>query len=201
MRRDLTSILIPFVYFIAGATTLAGVASTFAFKDDLHLTIPQVQILGSLGIIPWSIKPLYGLLSDRLPLRGLRRKPYLFLAGILGAAGYFSLATWVHSFGGAAAALLISAAGFALADVIVDGIVAERSRTQKEAGKLQSVCRASLLIGALIVSYASGILVTWIGARNVFLVTGFLPLLTSLFAICMTESPLEVKAFAFRETW
>lgn len=201
MRRDLTGALIPFVYFIAGATTLAGVASTFAFKEDLHLTIPQVQILGSLGIIPWSIKPLYGLLSDRLPIRNLRRKPYLFFAGILGAVGYFSLATWVQGFAGAAAALLISAAGFALADVIVDGIVAERSRTQKEAGKLQSICRASLLVGALIVSYASGILVEWIGARNVFFVTGFLPLLTCIFALCMTELPGEVHAFSLRETW
>ena len=201
MRRDLTSILIPFVYFIAGATTLAGIASTFAFKDDLHLTIPQVQILGSIGIIPWSIKPLYGLLSDRLPLWHLRRKPYLFLAGILGAVGYFSLATWVEGFVGAAVALLVSAAGFALADVIVDGIVAERSRTQKEAGRLQSICRASLLIGALIVSYASGILVTWIGARNVFFVTGFLPLLTCIFALIITELPGEVRAFSFRETW
>lgn len=201
MRRDLTTLLIPFVYFIAGATTLAGVASTFAFKEDLRLTIPQVQILGSLGIIPWSIKPLYGLLSDRLPLRGLRRKPYLFLAGLLGATGYFSLATWVEGFAGAAAALLVSAAGFALADVIVDGIVAERSRTQKEAGRLQSICRASLLVGALIVSYASGILVAWIGARNVFFVTGFLPLLTCAFALIITELPGEVLAFNLRATW
>ena len=54
MRRfDLSTLVIPFVYFIAGATSLAGVATTFFYKDDLHLTIAQVQILGSIAIIPW----------------------------------------------------------------------------------------------------------------------------------------------------
>ena len=197
-----TNILIPFVYFIAGATTLAGVATTFYYKEDLHLTISQVQILASIGIIPWSIKPLYGFLSDRCPFRGLRRKPYLFLSGLLGFFGYLSLATWVSSFTGVVVATMVSAIGFAMADVIVDGIVAERSRTQKEAGKLQSVCRGALLFGALIVSYASGVLVETIGARNVFLVTSMLPLFTSVFALLVQEDlTIAVSSFSFRDTW
>lgn len=200
-RTDLTSILIPFVYFIAGATTLAGVATTFYYKEDLSLTIVQVGILGSVSLIPWSIKPIYGLLSDRQPIWGLRRKPYLFIAGLLGATGYFSLATWVQNFSGAFFAIFVSGMGFALADVIVDGIVAERSRTQKVAGKLQSICRASLLTGALMVAYLSGWLVEWIGARNVFYITGVLPLLTSIFALIIIESPLSTSVFSLRETW
>jgi folate/biopterin transporter len=201
MNRDLTSVLIPFVYFIAGATTLAGVATTFYFKEDLGLTIPQAQILGSISLIPWSIKPLYGFLSDRIPFCGLRRKPYLFLSGLLGATGYFSLATWVSSFRGAFLAVFVSAMGFALADVIVDGIVAERSRTQREAGRLQSVCRAALLVGALIVSYLSGVLVEWIGARNVFFLTGTLPLFTTFFALLVVEGRGALPTFSLRDTW
>lgn len=201
LRRDLTSLLIPFVYFIAGATTLAGVATTFYYKEDLGLTIPQAQILASISIIPWSIKPLYGFLSDRQPLFGLRRKPYLFLAGLLGAAGYFSLATWVSSFTGAFIAVFLSGLGFALADVIVDAIVAERSRTQVIAGRLQSICRASLLTGALLVSYLSGYLVEVIGARNVFFLTGALPLFTCLFAFALTEAEAALSTFSLRETW
>lgn len=201
MKRDLTSILIPFVYFIAGATSLAGVATTFYYKDDLHLSIQQVQFLASIGIIPWSIKPLYGFLSDVQPVFGLRRKPYLFLSGLLGAAGYFSMATWVNGFWSAALAAFISAMGFALADVIVDGIVAERSKTQKEAGKLQSICRGALLAGALVVAYASGVLVEQIGARNVFLITGSLPLITTAFSLLVIEGAPPVTSFSLRNTW
>lgn len=194
-RADHTIIVIPFVYFIAGATSLAGVATTFFYKDDIGLSIAQVQILGSIAIIPWSIKPIYGILSDRLPIWKLRRKPYLFIAGLCGSAGYFLMATVVESFTGAIATSVISALGFALADVIVDGIVAERSRTQREAGKLQTICRASLMSGAIAVSYLSGILVENIGARNVFFITGSLPVFTSIFALLMREEegPSMVK--------
>ncbi len=201
MKRDLTTILIPFVYFIAGITSLAGVATTFYFKDDLALSIVQVSLLGSIAIIPWSIKPIYGFLSDRQPLWHMRRKPYLFLSGLLGAAGYLSMATWVQGYGGAIVATFISAMGFAMADVIVDGIVAEKSRTQKEAGKLQSICRASIMVGAFLVAYLSGILVEMIGARNVFFITGAMPLLTSLFAIIITEPAASITRFSLRETW
>ncbi len=188
-RSNLTTLMIPFVYFIAGATSLAGVATTFFYKDDIGLSIAQVQILGSIAIIPWSIKPVYGMLSDRLPIWKLRRKPYLFIAGMCGSAGYLLMATVVMGLTGAVIASLLSALGFALADVIVDGIVAERSRTQKEAGKLQVICRASLMIGAIAVAYLSGILVERIGARNVFFITGSLPLFTSLFALLIDEKP------------
>ena len=201
MRLDLTRILIPFVYFIAGATSLAGVATTFYYKDDLQLSIQQVQILASIAVIPWSIKPLYGLLSDVRPVFGMRRKPYLFLSGLLGAAGYFSMATWVHSFSGAVISSLISAMGFALADVIVDGIVAEKSKSQKEAGKLQSICRAAILLGAVLVTYSSGVLVELIGARNVFWITGVLPIFTTLFALIVMEGPQPDSTFSLRKAW
>lgn len=200
-RPDPTAILIPFVYFIAGATNLAGIATTFYYKEDLALTIVQVQILGSLSIIPWSIKPLYGFLSDRQPLFRLRRKPYLFIAGLCGSAGYLFMALWVHGFRGALLSVLVSGLGFALADVIVDGIVAERSRNQKTAGKLQSVCRAAIMIGALAVAYLSGILVSAIGPRNVFFLTASLPLFTSLFALFIAETPGGRTAFSFAATW
>ena len=201
MRRDLTNILVPLVYFIQGASSIGGVAATFYFKEDLGFTVLQLQTILSVYIIPWSIKPLYGLLSDRQPIWGLRRKPYLFLSGLLAAAGYLSLATWVQSFAAAFACVFVAGMGFALSDVIVDGIVAEQSRSQKVAGKLQSICRASLLIGGLLMAYLSGKLTELIGARNVFFITGSLPLCTSLFAIIIKEIPMDTIIFSFRETW
>ncbi|MBT7494423.1 MAG: folate/biopterin family MFS transporter [Candidatus Peribacter sp.] len=201
MKRDYSRILIPFVYFIAGATGIASVATTFYYKDDLLLTPAQVSLLGSIAIIPWSIKPLYGFFSDRQPIWGYRRKPYLFLAGLMGSAGYFSMATWVDSFHTVMIALFISGMGFALADVIVDGIVAEKSRSQAHAGKLQSICRASIMVGALSVAYLAGILVEAIGPRNLFFITGTLPLLTSALALIITEEVTEVVKFSLKETW
>ena len=200
-KIDLTTLLIPIVYFIAGASSLAGVATTFFYKDELELTLEQLGILSSVAIIPWSIKPVYGIFSDRVPLRGLRRKPYLILSGFLESLGYLSLATWVEGFWGVLVAELISALGFALADVIVDGVVAERSKTHAAAGKLQSICRAAIMTGALIVAYSSGVLTESIGARRVFLLTATLPLCTSLIAIFLKELPVGITAWNWKQTW
>ena len=47
--------------------------------------------------LPWVIKPVYGFLTDGLPIFGLRRKPYLVIGGLLGSAAWASLATVVET--------------------------------------------------------------------------------------------------------
>ncbi len=48
-----------------------------------------VEISASLAVldVPWVIKPLYGLVSDFLPLAGYRRRSYLLLAAIAAVGG------------------------------------------------------------------------------------------------------------------
>jgi Na+/melibiose symporter-like transporter len=58
------------------------------------------------------------------------------------------------------------------------------------------------MAGAIVVAYLSGFLVEKFGARNVFLITGSLPLLTSLFALLIDERPSEPDmTFSFKDTW
>lgn len=61
------------VYFVQGALGLARLATTFFFKDELHLDPAQVAALSGLFTLPWVFKPLYGFLSDALPIFGYRR--------------------------------------------------------------------------------------------------------------------------------
>lgn len=48
-------------------------ATTFFFKDELHLAPAEVAALSGLFTLPWVFKPLYGFLSDGLPVFGYRR--------------------------------------------------------------------------------------------------------------------------------
>src|SRR3954470_5297562 len=43
-------------------------------------TAGEIAAFSALLAIPWSLKPLYGLLTDFVPLFGTRRKGYLILA-------------------------------------------------------------------------------------------------------------------------
>ena len=44
----------------------------------------QVAVLTGLGAAPWVVKPLYGFISDTVPIFGYRRRSYLIICGILG---------------------------------------------------------------------------------------------------------------------
>lgn len=47
--------------------------------------VAQVAFLTSFAAFPWVVKPLYGFLSDTVPIYGYRRRSYLIICGILGA--------------------------------------------------------------------------------------------------------------------
>ena len=44
----------------------------------------QVALLTSISAAPWVVKPLYGFLSDTVPILGYRRRSYLVICGVLG---------------------------------------------------------------------------------------------------------------------
>lgn len=139
------------IYFVEGALGLARLAQTFYLKDTLHLGPAELSALTGLFSLPWTIKPIYGFISDGLPLFGYRRRSYLILCGFLGAFSYLALS--MNFFGlldgdvsGAAsnvenagmmvqatiASLIVSSGCIAFSDVVADGIVVERTRDSND---------------------------------------------------------------------
>ncbi|HJU06005.1 MAG TPA: MFS transporter [Nitrospiraceae bacterium] len=81
----------------------------------------------AIAAVPWMMKPLYGLLSDFVPLFGYRRKSYLILMAGIAALGFLSL-TCLHSVEMIIAALLFSTFGIAACDVMVDALMVENGQ-------------------------------------------------------------------------
>eukprot|EP00587_Corethron_hystrix_P002396 CAMPEP_0113329466 /NCGR_PEP_ID=MMETSP0010_2-20120614/20924_1 /TAXON_ID=216773 ORGANISM="Corethron hystrix, Strain 308" /NCGR_SAMPLE_ID=MMETSP0010_2 /ASSEMBLY_ACC=CAM_ASM_000155 /LENGTH=572 /DNA_ID=CAMNT_0000191575 /DNA_START=182 /DNA_END=1898 /DNA_ORIENTATION=+ /assembly_acc=CAM_ASM_000155 len=120
------------VYLVEGGLGLSRLAQQFLLKDQLHLSPAELSAWSGLLILPWTIKPLYGFLSDTVPIFGYRRRAYLMLMGVIGSAAYAVLATdyggWdplSGSIWGIIVALLLSSASIAVCDVVADGIVVE----------------------------------------------------------------------------
>jgi folate/biopterin transporter len=181
------------IYFVQGILTLSRLAVSFFLKDELQLSPVQMSAIVGISTIPWMIKPLYGLMSDSLPLFGYHRKPYIFLSGILGCAAWLSLGTVVHTSLTATIMILLSSLSVAISDVIVDSIVVERARpeTEGKVGSLQSICWASLAIGGLCTAYFSGLLLEYFTTRTVFLITALFPLIISSVAWLIVEDPIN----------
>ena len=129
---DVDDIPLLAAYFVQGSLGLSRLATTYFLKDTLNLSPSEIATITGLFSIPWIIKPLYGFLSDGLPIFGYRRKSYLILSGIFGFLSWLALGTIVDSPGAALFANLIGSASIAVSDVVVDSIVVEKSREQQE---------------------------------------------------------------------
>jgi folate/biopterin transporter len=191
---ELIAILI--VYFVQGILGLARLAVSFFLKDELGLSPAQVSALLGIVALPWIIKPVFGFVSDGLPIFGYRRRPYLVLSGILGTISWISLATIVHTSWAATIAIALGSLSVAVSDVIVDSLVVERARSesQAEAGSLQSLCWGASAVGGLITAYFSGMLLEHFTTRTVFGITASFPLIVSAVAWLIAESPVSKEA-------
>lgn len=186
-------IAILMVYFVQGILGLSRLAVSFFLKDELGLSPAQVSALFGIVALPWIVKPLFGFLSDGLPILGYRRRPYLILSGLLGAISWISLATIVHTPTQATLALALGSLSVAVGDVIVDSLVVERARgeSQANAGSLQSLCWGTSAVGGLITAYFSGLLLEHFTTRTIFAITASFPLIVSLVAWLIAESSIR----------
>ena len=98
--------------------------------------------LMALLAVPWTIKPVFGFLSDFVPLFGSRRRSYLLLANGLAAASLLLLAfvplapgsRWLLF-----ALLLPTTMAIALGDVIVDALMVQKGQPLGLTGRFQSI--------------------------------------------------------------
>ncbi|MGI0489024.1 folate/biopterin family MFS transporter [Pantanalinema rosaneae CENA516] len=185
---ELIAILL--VYFVQGILGLARLAISFFLKDELGLNPAEVSALVGIAALPWMVKPLFGFISDGLPIFGYRRRPYLILSGILGALSWVALATIVETPWQAMIAIALSSLSVAFSDVIVDSLVVERARQESigDAGSLQSICWGASSVGGLLTAYLSGFLLQHFTTRTVFGITATFPLIVSLVAWLIAES-------------
>ncbi len=185
---ELLAILL--VYFVQGVLGLARLGVNFFLKDELGLSPAQVSAMLGIVTLPWVIKPVFGFLSDGLPLFGYRRRPYLVLSGLLGAAVWLSLATVVHTAWAATVAITLSSLSVAFADVIVDSLVVERARAEaaEDAGSLQSLSWGAFALGGVFTAYFSGSLLERFSTHTVFAITAVFPLIVSAVAWLIVES-------------
>lgn len=103
---------------------------------------PQMQTtISILSTIPWSLKLVFGFISDVFPIYGLHRKPYLTIGAII-----YSLFSVLYAISEKddvvllAASLFISTLGMIMLDVMADTMCVERSRFEPDdiQGQMQS---------------------------------------------------------------
>jgi MFS family permease len=123
--------------------------------------------------MPWSLKLLYGLISDNLPLFGSKRKSYVILMGFIQFSSLFSVYFFnVENEWQLASLLFLSSLSGAYLDVLVDALMVVESRGDEEEGSehLQSLSWGALGAGGVVGSLIGAFITEYSNPMNSFLI-------------------------------
>jgi predicted MFS family arabinose efflux permease len=153
----------------------------------------QVATFAALLALPWCLKPLFGLLSDFVPLRGSRRKSYLVLTSLAALVGFAALYLSPLPEGAERpllAWLMLSSMGIIFCDVVIDALMIESSQPLGITGRMQSVQWAAIHTGTILTGVVGGVLSEKHLQKSGFLLCGVLMASTFLVSIVfIKETP------------
>ncbi|KAK7287510.1 hypothetical protein RIF29_00791 [Crotalaria pallida] len=192
--------LICLIYFTQGFRSFVWTAISYQLKDNIKLSPSASQFVFSIAFFPWSIKPLYGILSDCIPIKGRKRIPYLVIATVLSLVPWFILglnSTLRDSTWHLMVFLTVQNLGSAMADVVVDAMIAEAVRYDraKFAGDLQSISWSAMALGGICGSLLGGYALSNLRIDTIFLVFSVLPCIQLLSCYFVEENSVPSKDF------
>lgn len=157
-------------------------------------TAAELGTFAALLALPWSIKPLYGLVTDFVPLAGYRRKSYLVLTTALAALGLGTLAVlelqpgrYLLLFG----LLFVPTICIAFYDVVVDSLMVERSQPLGLTGRMQSVQWTCMWAATIGTGYLGGWLSKHDRVHLAFAVAALAMLIALILALLAAEARRE----------
>lgn len=145
-------------YFAQGLGQAGGLISqplNFYLKEGLGLQSAQVSEYLTILTLPWMIKPLYGLISDFIPLFGYRRRSWLLLVNLVAALGFLWLSGLTQP-GTIVVALTLSAFGTASSDVIIDALMVENGARSGLTARFQGIQWLWFKVAAILTSLTGG---------------------------------------------
>lgn len=171
-------------YFTFGfSMTFGSIAMNFEMMETLKFTPVEMTMSYGVIAIPWCIKPLFGIISDKYHIVDWgKRRPYIFCCGILLAYLYISLPNLIQSKTSMVATMTMVSFFMCFADVCADCITVDCTKTETVKGKTQSTCWSSRALGSVIGSSLGGTFYKLYGYKPVFQLIA-LPCL--LMALCI----------------
>jgi hypothetical protein len=184
LRRK-ENIAIVLAYFSIGLVSSFITTPLNVYMVSVLNAEPQMQsTIGIIQTLPWSLKLIFGFLSDSCPIGGLHRKPYLTMGALAYSAAFIS-----YAFMKADNVVLLGACvffgtlGLIQVDVMADTMCVERSKFEPEAtrGQMQASCYSVRFTGSLLGAILGASLTnkeTWgwgMSFKQISLLNGLIP--------------------------
>jgi MFS family permease len=222
-RRQIGRLMLFFalVYVVEGLGQTGGLIAqplNYFLKQVYGWTPVQVTAWLTVLNLPWIIKPVYGIVSDFVPLFGYRRKAYLVVANAVATGAYCWVAR-ISASGELILVLLLTAYAMAISSTLCGAVLVENGQRLRASDRFVNqqwlwfniAAMASAFIGGELVQHLSpkGALHT---AAAIIAVAPLAAIFGTLFLIDETPSRLDlaelkntfrglVSAFTLKELW
>jgi predicted MFS family arabinose efflux permease len=190
------------VYFAQGMVYLPEQVLALVLKER-GLSAGQLATFNWIITIPWFIKPVYGLLSDFVPIFGTRRRSYFMLSTALAAGTAVAVSLQPEApYGMLVALVTLLWLGVGFTDVLTDALMVERGRPLGLTGAFQSVQWAALSAASVLVGVAGGYLAERRAVALTFALVACFPIVSLVMAATMVREPRSrVDLEGLGETW
>jgi len=197
------ALIFAIVYFAQGMWYLPNLPITFLLKDTFGMSAAETATFFSITTIPWLIKPVYGLISDFVPLFGQRRRSYFLLTSGLAAAMGLILSTMgSYTYWGVALFYTLMGLGLAFTDVLNDALMVENGKRLGLTGQFQAIQWGAISAASILVGVGGGWLAQNEPISLTFAIATLFPVITLIMGIFMIrETPVENGERQFHETW
>lgn len=168
IKRDGVSRL---MWFFAVVYTVEGIAQakvgivwqplTHFLKESYGWSAFQVSASLAVLDVPWVIKPLYGIVSDFVPLFGYRRRSYLLLANVAAVAAFL----WVARETTAASiilALVVTSVAMAIASTLCGALLVENGQKHNASAAFVNQQWLWFNVAVMTTSVLGGWLIEWL---------------------------------------
>jgi PAT family beta-lactamase induction signal transducer AmpG len=160
------------LYFVQGVIQAYQLNFFKPHMDAEGIDADQLAIVSSLALVPFVIKWIYGLISDRYPLFGRgHRVPYMMI-GLVATSAAFVIAYFVDpsaSFGLLATVVLAATFFMALFDTTADALAVDVV-SPEDHGRVNAWMTGGRAAGLVVLSVVFGVIADTVGYQPIFLV-------------------------------
>lgn len=190
-------------YAVQGSSAFTDIPTLYFVKFALGMGDAGGQLFQSLKSLGWLIKPLWGLISDRVSLFGYHRRSWFILMALLGV--FFWILNAALAYAGVRTPLVfligfnLAFSTYAFVDVVADALMVENGRRLKRVGTFVNFQWTILSLANAGAVALSGWLQTKIVAGEftywaIFLLTAIPPLVTAAVGyLNIDEEPISAS--------
>jgi MFS family permease len=181
------------LYFAEGAGQTDGLIAqplNYYLKEVYHWSPVEITAYLTVLNVPWFIKPLYGAVSDFIPLFGYRRISYLIAANAVAAAGYFAFSQ-SSAPGTMIWLLLLTAYGMAISSTLCGALLVENGQRFHATGKFVNQQWLWYNVAAMVAALTGGVLIQYLApvsaVHSAALLVGIVPLAVAFSTMALVD--------------